>query len=93
MGSQNNMSIKNFLRKIFGYPGDLAIDLGTANTLVWHSKKGLIINEPSVVAIMELKGGIKKVIAVGNEAKKNGGKNTRRNKSHQTFKRWSYRRF
>jgi rod shape-determining protein MreB len=74
MGSKNNMPIKNFLRKIFGYPGDLAVDLGTANTLVWHSKKGLIINEPSVVAIMELKGGIKKVIAVGNEAKRMVGR-------------------
>jgi rod shape-determining protein MreB len=64
------MPIGKFLRKIFGYGGDLAIDLGTANTVVWHSKKGLIINEPSVVAVMELKGGVRKVIAVGNEAKR-----------------------
>ncbi len=58
-----------FLSKIFRASGDLAIDLGTANTVVWHSKKGLVINEPSVVAVMEYKG-VKNVVAVGNEAKK-----------------------
>lgn len=59
----------SFLSRFFKAGGDLAIDLGTANTLVWHSKRGLIINEPSVVAVMEYKG-IRQVVAVGNEAKK-----------------------
>ena len=30
--------------------GDLAIDLGTANTLIWSKGKGLVLNEPSIVA-------------------------------------------
>lgn len=63
------MRLFKLLSRIFGRSGDLAIDLGTANTLVWHSRKGLVINEPSVVAVMEHRG-IKRVIAVGNEAKK-----------------------
>jgi len=46
---------------------DLAIDLGTANTLVYLKGKGIVINEPSVVAIDKKSG---KVLAVGAEAKK-----------------------
>lgn len=45
---------------------DMGIDLGTANTLVYMKEKGIIINEPSVVAINTQTG---KVLAVGNEAK------------------------
>lgn len=44
----------------------LGIDLGTANTLVFAPKRGIILNEPSVVAISEVD---KKVLAVGNAAK------------------------
>ena len=44
----------------------IGIDLGTTNTLVFIPRKGIIINEPSVVAISVLDS---KVIAVGNEAK------------------------
>lgn len=44
----------------------LGIDLGTANTLVFLPGKGIILNEPSVVAVSEVD---KKVLAVGNEAK------------------------
>ena len=47
---------------------DMAIDLGTANTLVYVKGRNIVLNEPSVVAIAETKGR-KKVIAVGNEAK------------------------
>src|SRR5215510_111563 len=47
---------------------DMAIDLGTANTLVYVKGRGIVLNEPSVVAIMN-KGGKKQVLAVGNEAK------------------------
>ena len=46
---------------------DLAIDLGTANTLVYAKDKGIIVNEPSVVAVHEGQRG--KVLAVGREAK------------------------
>ena len=48
---------------------DLAIDLGTANTLLYVKGKGIISNEPSVVAVQKDYHGIKKVLAVGKEAK------------------------
>src|SRR4249920_981218 len=49
---------------------DLAIDLGTANTLIYVRDEGIVLNEPSVVAIrIDARGG-KKVEAVGIEAKK-----------------------
>ncbi len=54
--------------------GDIAIDLGTANTLIWLKGKGVIINEPSVVARSVHDG---KVVAVGNEAKFMVGKTHR----------------
>ncbi len=47
---------------------DMAIDLGTANTLVYVKGRDIVLNEPSVVAITESKGK-KRVIAVGEEAK------------------------
>ncbi len=47
---------------------DMAIDLGTANTLVFLKGKGVVLNEPSVVAIRD-QGGKKTVLAVGDEAK------------------------
>ena len=47
---------------------DMAIDLGTANTLVVVKGQGVVLNEPSVVAIVE-NGGKKNVLAVGDEAK------------------------
>ncbi|MGB1077446.1 MAG: rod shape-determining protein [Bdellovibrionales bacterium] len=47
---------------------DMAIDLGTANTLVYVRDRGIVLNEPSVVAI-SVAGGKKQVLAVGNEAK------------------------
>src|SRR5512134_1074235 len=47
---------------------DMAIDLGTANTLVYVKGRGIVLNEPSVVAIAEVKGK-KQVLAVGKEAK------------------------
>ena len=46
----------------------MAIDLGTANTLVYVKGRGIVLNEPSVVAIAEVKGK-KQVLAVGEEAK------------------------
>ncbi len=47
---------------------DMAIDLGTANTLVYVKGRGVVLNEPSVVAMMT-KNGKKHVLAVGNDAK------------------------
>ena len=47
---------------------DMAIDLGTANTLVYVRNRGIVLNEPSVVAIAEVRGR-KQVVAVGDEAK------------------------
>lgn len=52
------------------FSNDLAIDLGTANTLVYVKGKGIVLNEPSVVAVHKDLRGMKKVLAVGAEAKK-----------------------
>src|SRR3972149_5402351 len=49
-------------------PNDLAIDLGTANTLIYVKGKGIVSNEPSVVAVKKDGRGMK-VLAVGKEAK------------------------
>ncbi len=60
---------------LFGFMSkDLAIDLGTANTLVYAKGKGIVANEPSVVAVHVNGRGAKKIIAVGEEAKKMLGK-------------------
>jgi rod shape-determining protein MreB len=50
------------------FSSDIAIDLGTANTLVYVKGRGIVLNEPSVVAY-HLKDGKKRVLAVGEEAK------------------------
>jgi rod shape-determining protein MreB len=64
--------VKNLFRmfsKLFSVvSADMAIDLGTANTLVYVKDKGIVLNEPSVVAIANVNGK-KQVLAVGNEAK------------------------
>ncbi len=55
--------------KLFGImSADMAIDLGTANTLVYVKSRGIVLNEPSVVAIVNHRGK-KRVLAVGDEAK------------------------
>ncbi len=53
---------------------DISIDLGTANIVVSSKNKGIMINEPSVVAIQKNRKGEKKILAVGYEAKKMLGK-------------------
>ena len=50
------------------FSADMAIDLGTANTLVYVKGQGIVLDEPSVVAIVDIKGK-QQVLAVGNEAK------------------------
>ncbi|MDX1387385.1 MAG: rod shape-determining protein, partial [bacterium] len=51
------------------FSDDLAIDLGTANTLVYVKGKGIVCAEPSVVAVHKDTRGMRKVLAVGREAK------------------------
>jgi len=61
--------------KIVGlFSNDLSIDLGTANTIVIAKGRGIIINEPSVVAVKTEKYGQTRVLAVGHEAKEMVGK-------------------
>ena len=60
--------------KLFGlFSKDMAIDLGTANTLVYVKGEGVVLNEPSVVAKIDNQG-VTQVLAVGNEAKQMLGK-------------------
>lgn len=60
------------LDRFFGYfSHDIGIDLGTANTLVYVRGKGIIINEPSVVAVNQKTG---QIVAIGAEAKKMVGR-------------------
>ena len=55
------------LRGVFS--NDLSIDLGTANTLIYVKDQGIVLNEPSVVAIRQERGNAKSVAAVGHAAK------------------------
>jgi len=56
-----------FLQKIYGaFSHDIGIDLGTANTLVYLRGRGIVLNEPSVVAVNQKTG---RVVAVGSQAK------------------------
>ena len=58
--------------QVFGkFSQDIGIDLGTANTLVYVRGKGIVINEPSVVAVNQRTG---QILAIGKEAKKMAGK-------------------
>ncbi len=60
------------LRSLFSlFSSDLAIDLGTANTLVYANGKGIVVNEPSIVAINKTTGDVE---AVGREAKEMVGR-------------------
>jgi len=57
---------------------DLAIDLGTSNTLIYLKGQGIVLNEPSVVAIRKDEKGAKEVLAVGKEAKMMLGRTPRK---------------
>lgn len=63
------MNVFDKFFSLFSY--DIGIDLGTANTLVWVKEKGIVIREPSIVAMHKK---TKKMIAIGTEAKKMLGK-------------------
>lgn len=57
-------------KKIKGlFSNDLSIDLGTANTLIYARGQGIVLNEPSVVAVRDTNRGVKQKVAVGIEAK------------------------
>lgn len=63
---------KNILKNLFSFLSiDMAIDLGTANSLVYIRDRGIVINEPSVVAINNKTG---QILAIGEEAKKMVGR-------------------
>ncbi len=63
--------MNRIVNRIIGiFSNDLAIDLGTANTLVYVKGKGVVVNEPSVVAVKKDKRGNNRVVAVGDEAKR-----------------------
>jgi rod shape-determining protein MreB len=60
----------NIFNAVLGmFSNDLAIDLGTANTLIYMKGKGLVVSEPSVVAVQTSINGQRKVLAVGTDAK------------------------
>jgi rod shape-determining protein MreB len=60
-----------FLDKVYGlFSNDLAIDLGTANTLIYIKNEGVVCNEPSVVAVQKNGRGEKRILSVGSAAKK-----------------------
>ncbi len=56
------------------FSNDVAIDLGTANTVIYIKGKGIVSSEPTVVAIQRDSGGAKKILAIGQEAKEMLGK-------------------
>ncbi|GIS49026.1 MAG: hypothetical protein Ct9H90mP22_6140 [Gammaproteobacteria bacterium] len=74
-----------FLRGIFS--NDISIDLGPANTLIYTKEDGVVLDEPSVVAIQE-RNGQKKCGCGRPDAKKKVGKNSRTNGGKKTFERW-----
>ncbi len=62
--------MSSIFSKVMGlFSNDLAIDLGTANSLVWMKGEGIVLNEPSVVAIRTDRGARNRILAVGLEAK------------------------
>lgn len=66
------MPVKEKFKKLLdNFSHDIGIDLGTANTLVYVKGRGIVINEPSVVAVNEKTG---QILAIGNEAKKMVGR-------------------
>ena len=82
----------NFFTRPFS--NDLAIDLGTANTLIYVKNKGIVLNEPSVVAMqLDPTGSGKHItLAVGKDAK-NAWTHARYNSSDSSDERWRDCRF
>src|SRR5260370_11937479 len=68
MAFPNGRKDKFMFNGLFGFlSSDIGIDLGTANTLVYVKDQGIVLREPSVVAVQS---GTNKVLAVGDEAKR-----------------------
>lgn len=65
--SSSNSMLDNF-RSLF--VNDYSIDLGTANTLIYNYERGVVLNEPSVVAVRDNERGGKQIEAVGHDAKR-----------------------
>ena len=59
----------SFLRSDVAYAADFYIDLGTANTLIAARGKGVVLNEPTLIAFSEISPGKRKVVAVGLDAR------------------------
>ena len=71
---------------MFSFGHDIGIDLGTATVLAYVKGKGVVLREPSVVAVNNLTG---EVLAVGQEARRMLRKNTRKHSRNKTTKRRS----
>lgn len=71
---------------MFSFGHDIGIDLGTATVLAYVKGKGVVLREPSVVAVNNLTG---EVLAVGQEARRMLRKNTRKHSCNKTIKRRS----
>ena len=71
---------------MFGFGQDIGIDLGTATVIEYVKGKGIVLREPSVVAVNNQTGD---VLAVGAEARRMLRKNTWKYNSNKTFKGWS----
>ena len=69
---------------MFSFGHDIGIDLGTATVLAYVKGKGVVLREPSVVAVNNLTG---EVLAVGQEARRMLRKNTRQYSRNKTTKR------
>ena len=69
-----------------GLGQDIGIDLGTATVIAYVKGKGIVLREPSVVAVDN---NTKEVLAVGQEARRMLRENTWKYSSNKTFKRWS----
>ena len=72
---------------MFGFGQDIGIDLGTATVIAYAKGKGIVLREPSVVAVNNQTGD---VLAVGAEARRMLRKNTREHCGNKATKRWSY---
>lgn len=70
---------------MFKFGQDIGIDLGTATVIAYVKGKGIVLREPSVVAVDNNNG---EVLAVGQEARRMLRENPRKYRSNKTLKRW-----
>ena len=85
--ANKEIMIKDKIKNINFGSKDMGIDLGTANILITVKGKGIVLNEPSVVAINAK---TEVILATGQEAKEMLRKDAKRDFSNKTIKRWSY---